>query len=298
MNNRRRFLRYTGVAALAASMPNFVLAVDRPRLPKRPIPGTDDTLAIVGLGNSNAFRQGHPEASRSLIELFVDHGGSYIDCGGPSRFVVGEVAQTLNASDQLFLGSYFTNKDGTSDRTEAKRLLALTGKQQLDLMHSYPTHAEPNWDRFRRFKEEGLTRYIGIARHRKEFYPTMMRMMQTGTLDFLQVNYSLLETEAEERVLPMAQDLGVAVTINRPFINGRYFQLVKGHELPPWAADYDIESWAQFSIKFIVSHPAVNCVLTETANPKHALDNIGGGLGQLPEKKVRQRMLQVIRGLG
>jgi len=298
MPNRRRFLQYTGSAGLTAALPKFVAATEQQRLPTRLIPGTSETLPIVGLGNSNAFRQGDLKVSQDLIELFRNRGGAYIDCSGSSRFAVGEVAQTINAGNDLFLGTYFTNKDASLDRQEADRVLALTGKKQLDLMHSYLEHAEPNWDKFRRFKEEGLTRYIGIARHRKEFYETMMKMMHTGTVDFLQVNYSLLETEAEQRVLPLAQELGVAVTINRPFINGRYFQRVKGHTLPPWAADYDINSWAQFSVKFIVSHPAVNCVLTETANLKHAIDNIGGGFGRLPDQKVRQQMLQVIRDLG
>ena len=100
--------------------------------------------------------------------------------------------------------------------------------------------------------------------------------MNTGSVDFLQVNYSLMEPEAEERVLPTAMDNGVAVTTNRPFINGEFFSLVRGRELPGWAAEFDCESWAQFSLKFILSHPAVNCVLTETANPKHAVDNLGG----------------------
>ena len=114
--------------------------------------------------------------------------------------------------------------------------------------------------------------------------------METGDVDILQVNYSLLETEAEERILPMAQDLGVAVTINRPFINGRFFDVVHGKALPPWAADFDCESWAQFSLKFILSHPAVTCVLTETANPKHAVDNLSAGLGRLPDAGEGKRM--------
>jgi len=125
----------------------------------------------------------------------------------------------------------------------------------------------------------------------------MVKLMRTGTVDFVQVNYSPLETEADERVLPMAIDLGVAVTINRPFLNGEYFRIVRGHDLPEWAADFDCHSWAQFSLKFILSHPAVNCVLTETANPNHAVDNIGGGFGRMPDQKTREKMLRAIRDL-
>ena len=125
----------------------------------------------------------------------------------------------------------------------------------------------------------------------------MMKMMETDTVDFLQVNYSPLETAADQQVLPMALDKGVAVTINRPFINGEFFSRVRGHELPEWAAEFDCDSWAQFSLKFILSNPAVTCVLTETANPKHALDNIGAGFGRLPDEKTRQRMVQYLNGL-
>ena len=267
------------------------------KLPRRPIPGTDDSLPVIGLGNSNAFRQGDVPVSTALIKLFHEQGGAYVDCSGDSRFVVANVAGSLGIGNDLFLGTYFTGDDESQMRENIQRLLEVTGKDQLDLVHSYPEFAEPNWDMFRKWKEEGLTRYIGLARHHEKFYGTMMDMMETGTVDFLQVNYSPLETAADQQVLPMALDKGVAVTINRPFINGEFFKRVRGHDLPEWAAEFDCESWAQFSLKFILSHPAVTCVLTETANPKHALDNIGAGFGRLPDEKTRQRIVQYLNNL-
>ena len=289
MTSRREFLQATSVAALSMSLPLPGLAIGETRVSTRQIPGTDEVLPVVGLGNSNAFRQGDVELSTEIIERLLSYGGAYIDCGGPSRFTVGQIAGQLETGDSLFLGAYFSS-DEDVDRADAQRILELTGREQVDLAHSYPEHAEPNWDKFRRFKGDGLARYIGVARHRKEFYDTMVDMMGTGTVDFLQVNYSLMEPEAEERVLPTAMDKGVAVTINRPFINGEYFSIVRGHELPEWAAEFDCDSWAQFSIKFILSHPAVACVLTETANPMHAVDNLGGGIGRLPDEAMRERM--------
>jgi diketogulonate reductase-like aldo/keto reductase len=136
-----------------------------------------------------------------------------------------------------------------------------------------------------------------VARHHERYYNSMKKMMDTGTVDVLQVNYSPLETAADREVLPMALEKGVAVTINRPFINGEYFSRVRGHELPAWAAEFDCESWAQLSLKFILSHPAVTCVLTETANPAHARDNIGAGFGRLPDAKTRQRIVQHLNNL-
>lgn len=266
-------------------------------MPTRPIPGTDQELPVVGLGNSNAFRQGDVSAAANLISLLHEHGGGYIDCGGTSSLTVAEAARRLDIGNELFLGTYFTSDDESAVHDEADQLMTLTGKAQLDLMHSYPEFAVPNWKRFQGWKDEGLTRFIGVARHRMDFYPAMMDLMKTGTVDFIQVNYSPLETEADQSILPMALDKGVAVTINRPFINGEYFSRVSGHAVPEWASEFDCDNWAAFSIKFILSHPAVTCVLTETANPKHASQNLSAGLGRLPDEKTRQRMVEHIRNL-
>jgi diketogulonate reductase-like aldo/keto reductase len=299
MTSRRSFISNTAAVASLFTLPATWSAalLAQQTLPRRPIPGTDDSLPVIGLGNSNAFRQGDVPVSTALIKLFHEQGGAYVDCSGDSRFVVANAAGSLGIGNDLFLGTYFTGDDESRMRENIQRLLELTGKDRLDLVHSYPEFAEPNWDMFRKWKEEGLTRYIGVARHHEKFYGTMMNMMETGTVDFLQVNYSPLETAADQQVLPMALDKGVAVTINRPFINGEFFKRVRGHDLPEWAAEFDCESWAQFSLKFILSHPAVTCVLTETANPKHAIDNIGAGFGRLPDEKTRQRIVQYLNNL-
>jgi diketogulonate reductase-like aldo/keto reductase len=299
MITRRALIRNTVTAASLFAIPAVWSAADLAgqKLPRRPIPGTSDSLPVIGLGNSNAFRQNDVPGSTALIKLFHEYGGAYIDCGGDSRFVVAEVARSLKISDDLFLGAYFSGDGEPAMRENIKRMMEISGKKQLDLTHSYPEFAEPNWGMFQKWKDEGLTKYIGVARHRESYYQTMMEMMNTGTVDFLQVNYSPLETAADQKVLPMALDKGVAVTINRPFINGDFFSLVRGHPLPDWAAEFDCESWAQFSLKFILSNPAVTCVLTETANPKHALDNIGAGFGRLPDEKTRKRMVQHLKNL-
>jgi aryl-alcohol dehydrogenase-like predicted oxidoreductase len=201
-----------------------------------------------------------------------------------------------NLHDALFLAPYFSSMQWEAMRQEAAGFIEMQGNPEpLDLVLSanleeYGAHA----DNFRRLKEENLARYVGIARHRESYHEEMMNLMEAGAVDFVQVNYSILEPEAEERLLPMAQDRGVAILINRPFLNGEYFKLVKGHELPDWAAEFDCHSWAQFSLKFIISHPAVTCVLTETAKPHHAEDNLGGGLGRLPDQETRERMRKVL----
>jgi diketogulonate reductase-like aldo/keto reductase len=282
---------------LASPLERLANAASPRQLPKRTIPGSGEALPIIGLGNSNAFRQGDLPASTALISLFHERGGAYVDCSGASRFVVAEVADRLGIGGDLFLGAYFMDADEGIMRANIQRLLQLTGKTQLDLVQAYPEFAVPNWAKFRQWKDEGLTRHIGIARHQSSYYDAMVDLAETGTLDILQVNYSPLETEADRRVLPAAIDNGVAVTINRPFINGAYFDRVRGHDLPGWAAEFDCGSWAQFSLKFILSHPAVTCVLTETANPRHAADNIGAGFGRLPDERTRQRIVDHLQNL-
>ena len=213
------------------------------------------------------------------------------DSGASSSSIAG----TVGDSDTALLGSYFNGEYAAQSEAAIRRLRAINGGQALDLIHAFPEDGVPNWNVFRKWKDNGLTRFIGLARHNARYYEAMMKIMETGTMDFVQVNLSPLETEAEERLLPMAMDKGIAVSINRPFINGNYFSIVKGHALPAWAVEFDCTSWAQFSIKYVLSHPAVTCVLTETANPKHLLDNLGGGFGRLPDEETRLRMRRLVQ---
>jgi diketogulonate reductase-like aldo/keto reductase len=297
MTTRREFLTRSSAAAFATTIPAGLI-IGQETLPTRPLPGTDEALPVIGLGGSRLFEESDMAGSMELIRLFHGRGGRYIDCRGLSRFVVAEVAKAMDAADELFLGCYFHNEEEATMRANIQRLLEITGKRQLDLIHAWTEWAVPNWDLLRAWKDEGLTRYIGVSRHNKQYYDDMMALMQTGTVDIVQVNYSALEREAEEEVLPMARDLGVGVVINRPFMNGDYFRLVRDHELPGWATEFNCHSWAQFSLKFILSHPAVNCVLTETSNPEHAIDNIGAGFGLLPDQETRERIFAHLKSLG
>jgi diketogulonate reductase-like aldo/keto reductase len=297
MTSRRNFLKSSGAVALSTAMPALALAHDKLEVHSRPIPGTDETLPMVGLGNARIFQEGNLEASRELIELFMSYGGSYIDTLGPSRFTVASVMQAHSLQSKLFLGTYLGTVQYEAMVEELERVLDAQGKEILDLVLTYDFSeilAEP--ERYLRLKEERLTRHLGVARHKLEFHEPMMQLMETGVVDFVQVNYSLLEPEAGDTVLPMAQEKGVAILVNRAFVNGDYFKLVRERELPDWAAEFDCESWAQFALKFILSHPAVTCVLTETSNPEHVVDNMAAGMGRLPDEATRQKMLELVQG--
>lgn len=296
MTSRRDFLKSTGAIALGSALPAITLAHDKLEIHSRPIPGTDETLPMVGLGNSRIFQEGDLEATREFIDLFIKYGGSYIDTLGPSRFAVASIMQAHNLQSELFIGTYLGTVQYEAMAEELAKIRHAQGKDILDLVLTYDFNeilAEP--ERYLRLKEAGLTRYIGAARHKLEFHEPMMQLMEIGAVDFIQVNYSLLEPEAGDTVLPMAQEKGVAILVNRPFMNGDYFGLVRDRALPEWAAEFDCESWAQFSLKFILSHPAVTCVLTETADPEHLLDNLGAGMGRLPDEATRQKMLELVR---
>jgi len=298
MTDRRGFLKATGAAVLASALPGAAVASDQPLLPSRPIPGTDESLPIVGLGNSRAFADGDLDLARQLIDILRSFGGRYVDTLGASRFTVAAIMQDQRLQSKLFVGTYLGTVQYRNMVEELDRVRKAQGKDVLDLVLTYDFAdflADPA--KYRRLKEEGMARFIGGARHRVEFHEPMMRLMEMDAVDFIQVNYSLLETEAAERLLPMAQDKGVAILVNRPFMNGEYFDIVSEHELPDWAAEFDCTSWAQFSLKFILSHPAVNCVLTETSNPAHAVDNLQAGIGRLPDDATRQKMLELVRGL-
>ncbi|MEM8684809.1 MAG: aldo/keto reductase [Pseudomonadota bacterium] len=283
-----------GGAAIAATSALPSLADEA--IAQRAIPGTEVQIPIIGLGNSNAFRRSDLAASQAVLERLQSFGGRYVDCIGPSRFVVAEAATSMGF-DGILPGTYFDIADAAAARREAGALATAFGREQLDVALCFTDQVEDHWDVLRGMKDDGLTTYIGTARHTSEYYDAMIELMRTGTVDFLQVNYSLLEPEAEQRVLPVAADHGVAVLVNRPFINGRFFQLVSGKPLPVWAEEFDCESWAQFSLKFILSHPAVTCVLTETENPKHAVDNLRAGLGKLPDEATRERMRKTLAAL-
>ncbi len=298
MTNRREFLSLSGAAALTASIPVPAFAGQRAKIPARLIPGTDEKLPVIGLGNSQSFRDQDLSAAAKLIDVFLEHDGGYVDAGGVSAMVVGQIAQDRHASQKLFIANYLDPKDANAMRHEAVSAAKGQGKDALDLVHTRDLAGyRSQHDLYRQLQEDGLVRYIGVARTGEATFDVIGELVEEGLVDFIQVNYSLVEPQAAERVLPLAADNGVAVSISRPFINGRYFGMVSEMELPAWAADFDCESWAQFSLKFIIAHPAVNCVITETANPKHAIDNLGAGYGGLPDKATQQKMLELIQGL-
>ena len=152
-----------------------------------------------------------------------------------------------------------------------------------------------HWPNVLRWKDSGEARYIGVTVSSTQQHDQFESFMRAEPLDFIQVNYSVMEPGAEDRILPLARDLGMGVLINRPFMNGSYFGRVSGRSLPEWASEFDCASWAQFSLKYILAHPAVTCALTETTNPEHMEDNIQAAFGRLPDDATKRRMRELVQ---
>ena len=297
--NRRKFLQDAGASAALATLPFHVLAQEaQGKMATRPIPSTGEPLPIVGFGNSGSFRANDYENSAKLLDTLRQIGGKFIDTGGNTQRPIGRYMKQFAAHDDLFLGTNISAQNAEADLQAITTARDLQGKDTLDLLQlQRPADFPAQWPRMQRWKEEGHARYIGIAATGSRFFDLFEALLQKGSADFIQINYSMMESESGERLLPLARDKGVAVVTNRPFLNGRYFSRVAEAKLPEWAADFDCHSWAQFSLKWILANPIVNCTLTETTKVQHAVDNLSAGLGHFPDAAERAKMQAFLRSV-
>ena len=271
----------------------------------KPIPSTGEPLPVIGAGTWQTFDVGGDGAARAplceVLKLFSQLGGRVIDSSpmyGAAESVLGDLVAELGLRDRLFMAT----KVWTSGREEGLRQIEASFKrmrvQQMDLMQIHNlvdvgTHTKT----LRDMKSAGRLRYIGITHYTASAYPEIERWLKAEPYDFLQINYSLGERDAERRILPLAQEKKVAVLANRPFAEGALFSRVRGKALPPWAGELGIESWAQYFLKWIVSHPALTCAIPATGKPEHMKDNMAAGRGTLPDAAARRRMAEYFDGL-
>ncbi len=271
----------------------------------RAIPKSGEKIPIIGVGTSRIYdvEPGDPKMPilKATLDTFVKAGGKVIDTSptyGRAEPVVGQLLAELGARRKAFIAtkiSTFGEQEGiASVKASMARLRA--DKFELLQVHNIKD-TKTQLKTIRRLREEGKVRYIGITVSSKRRYQRFIKVMETEPLDFVQVNYSLGEPETAERILPLARDKGLAVLINRPFLKGRLFRRAKGHKLPEWAAEFDCKSWAQFFLKFSLSHQAVTCAIPGTDRPEYMVDNLGGGMGRMPDKKTQARMLSFWRSL-
>ena len=282
--------------AAAAALPARAGAA--PQMLSRPIPASGETIPVVGLGTWRVFDVGGAQAERAplrdVLKSLVELGGRVVDSSpmyGAAESVVGDLAGELAITDKLFLATKVWTSGRDAGVAQIEQSIKRLRARQLDLIQihnllDWRTHLKT----LREWKAAGRIRYLGVTHYTSSAYDELERVLRAETLDFVQVNYSLGEREAERRILPLARDRGVAVLANRPFAEGGLFQRVRAQAVPPWAAEFDCESWAQFFLKWILAEPAVTCVIPGTSRPQHLVDNLKAAVGRLPDAAMRDRM--------
>jgi diketogulonate reductase-like aldo/keto reductase len=301
-HSRRSFLQLSAATGLALALPGGASTAGA--IQRRRIPGTDEDIPVIGLGTSDEFESvpaDGGEQLKAVLTTLVEHGGSLVDTApayGDSERVLGGFLEDLGIADRIFFSTKVSERGKDPGMRSLERSNRLIGKEPLDLMmvHSL-VDADTQLDNLMAWKDAGRVRYIGITTSRASGFDEMEELIRKRELDFIQVNYSPFEPQAAERVIPAAAQRGVAVMINRAFGNGSYFRRVGGERLPAWTAEFDCNSWAQLSLKYILGHPDVTCVLAATSNPRHMADNAGAGSGRLPDAGTRQRIEAFLKGM-
>ncbi|MFQ6024845.1 MAG: aldo/keto reductase, partial [Acidiferrobacterales bacterium] len=279
--SRRTALKLILAASFVSSW-DIAKTVQRDSILKRRIPGTGEIIPAVGLGTSDEFETvpgQNLEPLREVLRRFVALGGTLIDTApiyGNAEAVIGDLVSGLGIGEQLFLATKVRTRGRQAGIEQMQSSERLLNKRPLDLIQVHSlVDVDTQLDNLRRWKDAGRVRYIGITHSRVSAFDALERLMRNVKLDFVQLNYSFTEPDAERQLLPLAADKGIAVLANRPFENGAMFRRVKGKPLPEWAREFDCKSWAQFSLKYILAHPAVTCVIPATSNPDHLVDNMG-----------------------
>lgn len=297
---RRETLLAAGAASLA---PASLLAEER-KMIARPIPASGEAVPMIGLGTYSVFDvRSTPEniaRSQEIVDLLLGEGGSVIDTSpmyNRSEKVIGDVIDAGSSRAAMFIATKVWTNGRDAGIGQMKRSAELMNTEVIDLMQVHNLRdTDIHMKTIRDWQDDGRIRYNGLTHYTAGAHGRLEAAMKKHRPDFIQINYSMGERESANRVLPLAQELGIAVLVNRPYQAGRLFQTVSGKELPEWATEF-CASWGQFFLKFIISHPAVTCVIPGTSKPHHMADNLEAGFGVLPDEPTRRRMIDFMESL-
>lgn len=300
---RKQFLQLSLGAAAGLALPFPADAQGAQIL--RKIPKSGERLPVVGLGTAQSFGYADDAATFAkrvdVIRTLLDGGGKVIDTSptyGAAEDVVGRALARLGRRADAFIATKISTyglREGIDQHAQSVKDLR-TPKFDLLQIHNLKD-TELHLKTVRRLKAEGRVRLIGVTHFRTRAFDGLADVMEKEPLDFVQLNYSLAQRDAERRLLPLARDKGIATLINVPFARGRLFGRVRGRKLPPWAAEFDARSWGQFFLKYILANAAVTAVIPGTTKVRHMTDNLGAGRGRLPTKAQRKRMVELIADL-
>ena len=306
--NRRSFLKAgVGVGAAWMGLPCTSLRAQSASLLQKKIPSSGESIPIIGLGTARRYEEVKTQAEktplRETLLKFKEVGLKVIDSSpsyGTAEAVVGEIVDDLKIRDALFLATKVSlrelGREAGIKQIENSFKLLRTNKIDLIAVHNL-RDTQTQLRTLREMKQAGRIRYVGITTSFDNQYGEFEQTMKKETLDFVQVDYALDNRDAAERILPLAAERGIAVMINLPFGRGRLFNAVQNKKLPDWASEFDCVSWAQFFLKYIVSHPAVTCAVPGMAKAEYVIDNVGAARGRLPDAAMRRRMENFIDGV-
>jgi aryl-alcohol dehydrogenase-like predicted oxidoreductase len=302
--SRRQVLKAGIGVGASLFLPSTGFAQAGPLIQKK-IPSTGETLPVIGLGTARRYEDITSEAERApLRETFREFkalGAKVIDTAptyGAAETVVGDLVSELKIRDSLFIATKVSTRGRESGLAQLDQSFKRLRIPKIDLIAVHNLRdTQTHLRTLREWKQAGRIRYVGITTSSDNQYPEFEKTMKAEALDFIQVDYALDNRDAGERILPLAADRGMAVMVNLPFGRGRLFNAVQGKKLPPWASEFDCATWAQFFLKYIVSHPAVTCAVPGMAKAEYVRDNLAAAQGRLPDAAMRRRMEQFIDGL-
>ncbi|MDX1679351.1 MAG: aldo/keto reductase [Akkermansiaceae bacterium] len=304
--SRRRSLKLIGAGAASLAAPSILGAQEAEKAEAllKTIPSSGEKIPPIGMGTWQTFNVGGDDALRDqrtqVLKAFFEHGGGMVDCSpmyGLSAEVVGHALHKLGHPKSLFSAEKVWTIDDSATRSQTATSMKHWKVKNFDLLQvhnlvSWPEHLAT----LRKMKEEGSIRYIGVTTSHGRRHDELEKILRTEKLDFVQLTYNLTHRALEKRLLPIAKDKGIAVIANRPYDGGN---LIKGLQrkntpLPEWSSEIDCSTWAEFLLKFIVSHPALTCAIPATTRVEHMKENMAARLGRMPDEAMRKRMIQYV----
>ena len=298
MLNRRDFIALSSLSLL----PELSVAskLDQSML-KRPIPSSGEKIPVIGLGTSRVFDIQPTESElnirKEILDIFYENGGRLIDTSpmyGMSEEIIGISAEEYIQKNRFFLATKVWTEGKENGLRQIEESFKKMKANKISLIQ---VHNLLDWKTqiktLRSLKDGGRIDYIGITHYKSNAFNEMIKIMKAEKIDFAQFNYSLGEREAEQRILPFCKENGIATLINRPFMRGKLFKEAQKMKLPSWVSDYDIDSWGQFFLKYILSHDAVTNVIPATSKSKNMLDNSQAGMGGMLDAAAKKRMVEI-----
>jgi aryl-alcohol dehydrogenase-like predicted oxidoreductase len=293
--------RFAAACAAGSALGPAALSLGAEPAPvlRRPVPSSGQMLPVIGVGTSVVYEVAVTDANfpvlTETLRTFLANGGQVIDTSptyGRAEKTLGEIFRRIGRREQAFIATKISTTGEQAGIDSFAGSLRDLGTDRIDLLQVHNIRdTDTHLRTIRRLRDEGKVRYVGITTSFENAYDEYERIMRRETLDFVQIDYALDKRKAEERILPLARDRGMAVLINLPFGRGRLFAKARGRPLPPWAAEIDCTSWAQFFLKFVLAHPAVTTVIPGTDRPEYALDNLNAARGRIPDTPMREQML-------